>query len=298
MNKEFEKHALTHGQEGKDWLKRIPGIIKEAEVKWAIQVLPPFNLNYNYVAPATCTDGTKAVLKIGFPTDREFQTEIEALRVFEGEGINKIYEIDKQNATILIERVTPGAPLSNLEDDEKATRILAHVMKKLRKPVPPDNTFITIREWTKELTEYMNKHNHSGPLPWHLIEKAHTLFETLIKTSQPSVLVHGDLHHDNVLSSDRDEWLAIDPKGVAAEPAYETAAMIRNPYKKMDGNPNLKKILRRRIVVLAEELNFDPNRIQQWSFAQTMLSAVWSDAGSTGAQHAVRIAEALDTIIF
>src|SRR6266567_3540278 len=62
-------------------------------------------------------------------------------------------------------------------------------------------------------------------------------------SSAEPVLVHGDLHHDNVLSSARAGWLAIDPKGVAAEPAYETAAMLRNPRSKLQQHPELEQIL-------------------------------------------------------
>src|SRR6266567_6137524 len=52
-------------------------------------------------------------------------------------------------------------------------------------------------------------------------------------SSAEPVLVHGDLHHDNVLSSARAGWLAIDPKGVAAEPAYETSRYASQSQKQI-----------------------------------------------------------------
>ncbi|HYX51410.1 MAG TPA: aminoglycoside phosphotransferase family protein, partial [Ktedonobacteraceae bacterium] len=115
--------------------------------------------------------------------------------------------------------------------------------------------------------------------------------------SAEPVLVHGDLHHDNVLSAQRAEWLAIDPKGVAAEPAYETAAMLRNPQIKLQNYPDIEKILHRRILVLSEVLQIEPQRIHQWGLAQTVLSAVWSaeDEGR-GWEHAIAVAEVLDKI--
>lgn len=111
------------------------------------------------------------------------------------------------------------------------------------------------------------------------------------------MLVHGDLHHDNVLNSNRDSWLAIDPKGIAAEPAYETGAMIRNPYDKMSRQPDLKSTLSRRIAILSEELGFDRQRILQWGFAQTVLSAVWNVESAKGPEHAVMIAQVLDSLM-
>lgn len=296
MNQIFVNNALSHGDDGKKWLSKIPDIIRNAERKWSIKVNPPFDLNYNYVAPAIRKDGTQVVLKIGFPKDREFQTEIDALSIFNGDGITKLFETDQKQAVILIERIIPGKPLSTIENDEEATRILASVIKKLRKPLPPNHKFITVREWLKELKEYMKKYHGKGPLPWNLIKKANKTFEELLSTSKPEVLLHGDLHHDNVLSSNRDKWLAIDPKGIAAEPEYETSAMIRNPFEKMKNIPNLSGMLRKRILILAEELGFDPIRIHQWCFAQSVLSAVWNETGTKGSQHAIVIAEVLDSI--
>lgn len=295
MNQEFIRQALHHGKE--KWLKKIPDLIKKYEKEWTLKVLPPFNLSYNYVATAIRKDGTRVVLKIGFPKDKEFQTEIDALTVFNGEGSAKIFESDKNSAVILIERVTPGIPLSSIDDDEKATKILASVMKKLWKPLPPNNKFITISEWMTAIPKYLEKYKgKSSPLPKDLIEKANNLFTELTSTSTKPVLVHGDLHHGNVLSSNRDTWLAIDPKGIAAEREYETAAMIRNPYEKMKDEPDLKNILRKRILILAEELEFDPKRIHKWCLAQTVLSAVWNYGEIKGAQHAVKIAKVLDRI--
>jgi streptomycin 6-kinase len=100
-----------------------------------------------------------------------------------------------------------------------------------------------------------------------------------------------------VLSSERAEWLAIDPKGIAAEPAYETAAMLRNPSIKLQNNPDIAKILFHRIMVMSEALQIEPQRIHQWGLAQTVLSAVWSaEDGGTGWQYAIGVAEVLDKI--
>lgn len=298
MNDEFRQNALRNGIEGERWLNRLPDIISDYEKKWSLQVSAPFALTYNYVAPAVQADGTNAVLKIGFPKDKEFQTEIDALEIFNGDGVEKLIEADRDQSVILIERVMPGVPLSRLENDDEATRILASVMKKIRKPLPQKHQFITVTEWSRAIPQYQERYKKtSGPLPPQLVDKAGELFDELIATSATSVLVHGDLHHDNVLSSDRIEWLAIDPKGVTAEPAYETAAMIRNPYIKMTRNPQIKDIVRKRIHTLSEELELDPRRIYKWCLAQTVLSAVW-DAEDPGKrwEHTISIAQVLEDV--
>jgi len=294
MPDEFTANALSNGDDGRKWLESIPLVIASCEKKWSLKVSPPFELSYNYVAPATRADGTKAVLKIGFPKDREFKTEIQALEVFNGEGMVKLLEIDAENSAILIEQVLPGKPLSQMADDDEATKIIARVMKKLWKPLPKNHSFITVKDWSSEIFDYhKNSSNEDGLIPMYLIDKATRLFIELLDSEDEQVLVHGDLHHDNILASERDGWIVIDPKGIAAEPAYEVAAMIRNPYEKLKNIDDLDTLLRRRIKILSAELNFDPERISKWCFVQTVLSAVWNVDNKKGTDHCTRVAEAL-----
>lgn len=298
MNDDFISNALTYGKDGEEWLKQIPEIIKKYENKWSLHVLPPFNLTYNYVAPAVREDGSKVVLKIGFPQDKEFQTEISALLLFNGDASTKIVEIDREHSVFLLEHVHPGVPLSSIEDDEKATRILASVMKKLWKPLPEKHSFITVKEWAYSLYQYPTRFKGviNPPIPPSLIERAIFLLDELLETSAPVVLTHADLHHDNVLTSSRDEWLSIDPKGIVAEPVYETAAMIRNPYNKLKdiSDSDLKKLFISRINILSEDLGFDQKRIHKWCFVQTVLSGVWTVDSAKDKTHALRVARILD----
>lgn len=299
MNDDFIKHALTYGKEGERWLKQIPQIIKEYENKWKLQVLPPYKLTYNYVAPAVRNDRSKVVLKIGFPQDKEFQTEISALLLFNGDASIKILEVDREHSVILLEQAVPGLPLSLILDDDRVTRILASVMKKLWKPLPQNHSFISIKQWAQALFQYPArfKGKKNPPIPFELVEKAILFLDQLIPTSSPAVLTHADLHHDNVLSSNRDEWLSIDPKGIAAEPAYETAAMIRNPYNKLKDMQDLSKLLINRIKILSEELQIDPKRIHKWCFVQTVLSGVWTIDNSKDTTHALKVAHVLNRIV-
>lgn len=296
MDNHFEKNALSWGEGGADWLKRIPDMITEYENKWSFKAEAPFELNYNYVAPALRNDGSHVVLKIGYPEDREFQSEIAALHTFNGVGICRLLESDPVNAVMLLERVVPGTPAAEIEDDDTATRTIAIVMKQLHKPLPEKHNFITITEWVTAIPDYKAKYGNNGILPLNLVNKAEQLFKELIATSDKPVLVHGDLHHHNVLLSEECGWIAIDPKGVAAEPAYEVAAMIRNPYDKLKNITDLEPLLRRRISIFSEELGIDAQRICDWGFAQCMLSAVWSTEDVKGPSHALRVARILDTL--
>jgi len=256
-------------------MRNIPELIREFERRWKIEVGSPFVLLPNYVAPALRADGTEAVIKIGTLGDKEIQTEMDALKIYDGQGSANLLEADPEEGVLLIERLMPGTPLSAMENDAEATIVLATIIKKLWRSLPPDHRFPHIRDWAKGIEKYRDRTKQSGdPIPRRMIDKARELFDDLIASMQESVLVHGDLHHGNVLSAKREPWLVIDPKGVAAEPAYETAAMLQNPPDLLK-RTGVNQIVERRIKIMAEQLGIEGRRILHWGIAQTVLSAVW-----------------------
>ncbi len=87
--------------------------------------------------------------------------------------------------------------------------------------------------------------------------------------------LHGDLHHENTVAAQRRPWLAIDPKGVVGEPAYETGALLRNPVPQVASRPDLPRMQARRIALLSDLLGLDRERIKGWGIAQAVLAACW-----------------------
>jgi streptomycin 6-kinase len=88
-------------------------------------------------------------------------------------------------------------------------------------------------------------------------------------------LLHGDLHHDNILQNGKD-WLVIDSKGVIGESAYEEAAFIRNPMPELLTHDNTPNIIPNRITRRAGLLELPSQRIFDWYFVQAVLSWVWA----------------------
>ena len=136
--------AELYGAEGVKWLSRLPSIIADCAQRWSLRVMAPFeSLSYHYVAPAIRVDGTEVVLKVGIPT-RELSAEVEALRLFNGQGAVQLIDVNIDQGALLVERLKPGTPLSSLVDDAQATSIAARVMRQLWRPVPPDHPFSTV----------------------------------------------------------------------------------------------------------------------------------------------------------
>jgi streptomycin 6-kinase len=254
-----------YGTEGSAWLQRLPALIAECEQRWSITALAPLdNLTFNYVAPAIGADGRGLVLKLGV-VNPELLTEIEALCLFDGRGSVQLLAAAPEKGALLLERLSPGTPLSTLADDEQATSIAAGVMRQLWRPAPAGRPFPSVARWAAGLGR-LRAHfgGTTGPLPRTLVEQAEALFGDLLISMDEPVLLHGDLHHDNILAATRQPWLAIDPKGIVGEPAYEVGALLRNPWPQLLDMPQPGRILARRLDQLAAELGFDRARMVGW----------------------------------
>ncbi len=273
----FKRTILElYGSRGQRWLDSLPALLAECEQRWSIEVQPPYPLTYNYVAPALRRDGARLVLKLGVPNP-ELSSEIAALGMFAGNGAAALLEADPERGLLLLERLEPGAPLSALADDAQAVSIAARLMRQLRRPAPPNHSFPTLARWTiglKKLRPHFG--GNSGPFPSLLVDKAEKLLDELLASSPEPVLLHGDLHQDNILSAQRQAWLAIDPKGVVGEPTYETTPFLYNCIPEPIAPPELKALLARRIDQFAAELNLDRPRLLAWSVVQCVLSGWWS----------------------
>jgi streptomycin 6-kinase len=274
----FKREMIAlHGEEdGRAWLDRLPVVLDGCGRRWHITIDPPFpNLTFNYVAPARRADGTRVIVKACSPTG-EFSWESEALRLFDGHGMARLLGSDRYDEVMLLEYLHPGTTLRDIEDDELATSIAASVMREMWRPAPAQHSFKTVQDWGKGFTRLRQHYNGgSGPFRPALLEEAETLYAELCASMTDLALLHGDLHHDNILAAQRRPWLAIDPKGIIGEAAYETGSWLRNPYPGLMSLPHPRHILERRIDQFAGELGFERARIRDWAVAQAVLSAWW-----------------------
>ena len=141
----------------------------------------------------------------------------------------------------------------------------------------------------------MRHEGRTEPLDKRLVDKAEKLFAELLTSSAEPVLLHGDLHHDNVLLTEQGQYLAIDPKGVLGEPCYEVGAFLRNPLPKFLERENPRMSMRRRIDEIVDRLGFDRQRVTGWGFAQAVLSAIWCDEdGVDCSAEVMQVAEILE----
>jgi streptomycin 6-kinase len=156
-------------------------------------------------------------------------------------------------------------------EDEEATNILAQVIGKLAGHVAPAEC-PTVDDWGRGFDRYLETDDRQ--IPRELIEEASALYRDLASSQRNVMLLHGDLQHYNVLFDNTRGWVAIDPKGVVGELEYELNALLRNPVElpEVFADPNT---INRRLDTLTTLLDLDHTRALNWSFAQSVLSAIW-----------------------
>jgi streptomycin 6-kinase len=289
----------TFGEAGVGWLARLPVLLAECADQWSLTELEPVaELSYNFVATARRGDGAQVMLKVGVPNP-ELDSEMAALRVYDGRGAARLLAADEGRSAMLLERLQPGVPLARLGDDEEATRIAARVMRALWRRPPADHSFRSVRDWAAGLVR-MRGHfgGGTGPFPRELTEKAERLSAELLDSMAEQVLLHGDLHHWNILSAEREPWLAIDPKGILGEPAYEVGPLLLNQLYWDKKEPDPHQVTARRVAILAEELGFERERLLAWGVARAVLSAWWCIEDRMDCHEgAIRCAEIMDRVL-
>ncbi|HEV2529977.1 MAG TPA: aminoglycoside phosphotransferase family protein [Thermomicrobiales bacterium] len=291
-----ETIILRHGDDGRAWVDGLPGRLAELRERWQVRLGDAFSYgSVNFVAPGTRADGTPVVLKAAY--DRaSLVPEIEALRLADGSGLVPIIELAPEGDAYLMRRAVPGDELIDHPDDEEASRILGRTMAALWRPIPAVHPFPTVVGWGQGFDRMRERYGGgTGPLPAELTARAERMYAELLSTSAEPVVLHGDLHHHNVLR-DGDEWSAIDPKGVVGEPAYEIGAMMRNRLPDLSDPEAARAILLRRLAIVAEETGLDADRLRRWTVAQALLTAWWvvEDQGPfEWAEDVIRTAELL-----
>ena len=268
--------------------------IARCQQKFNLQINDPVeHRTRNFVFNAIQQDGQGIIVKFWFCAE-EIKQEVAALKILAGNGIVRLIDADLEDNVLLLEKLFPGEMLSTIKDDRKATQIAAEVMQKIWKPLSDEHEFPTTQQWFERLNQAINLPDR---FPAKMIDKAKGIAADLHQDRQQQVLLHGDLHHFNILSSMRQPWLAIDPKGVIGEREYELGALLRNPVPNIVTTMNTQKVLANRIAQLTEILNFDRQRIINWAFAQAVLAAVWAlEDDSKDWELFLKCAEVLATI--
>lgn len=230
--------------------------------------------------------GEALVLKCVLP-GRSAEAERLSLAAFAGRGVPRVLAADPAEGLLLLERVAPGIVLRHLtqHDDDAATRAAGLLIATLPVPAPAAGPFLTVTGWLGALRAA------EGRLPAAALDRASGLLTDLTAGAAERLLLHGDLHHDNILRRG-EGWCAIDPKGLIGERAAEAAPLLRR-----HADPAVPEQPRRRAAIVAETTGLDLGRIAAWGYAGAVVTAAQIVVRGTHPARKLAVAEALPPLI-
>jgi streptomycin 6-kinase len=271
----FRQNVIgLYGAKGEKWLSDLPQMLEKTCTKWNLTLEDYFpNLSFNFVAKCSDKNGEKYVLKVGVPDeDSPLLTEKRALEAFDGQGAVKVLRYDDKLCAMLLERANSGKILSEVcgEDYLKAVDIAIEVLKKLPRNPPNKTQFINLETWIDGLNSAVTE--KFAP---EKVAKAQEFFAALIEPFERKILLHGDVHFDNILSAKREPFLLIDPKGLIGEIGYEIAVFLNDLAGWTEHLANRKTILDKAIKRFSKEFAVSEQNLRKWCFAFAVLSAWW-----------------------
>jgi streptomycin 6-kinase len=242
--------------------------LAECARRWRLAIGEPYPEGAaGYAVRAQLPDGTPAVLKLIHP-HREAEHEADALALWDGAGAVRLLDRDDERGAILMERCEPGTPLS-AAGAEAALDVLIGLLPRLW--VPAGAPFHTLADEAAWWVSYLPGEWEAAGRPFErrLLDAAREALEALAPAQGEQVLLHQDLHADNVLAAEREPWLVIDPKPLTGEREFAVAPIVRSTEL-----GHSRRAVVHRLDRLSAELGLDRDRARGWTIGQTIAWAI------------------------
>jgi streptomycin 6-kinase len=248
----------------RDWLERVPDLLEAAAAPWGLTLGEAYPQGAaGHVVRALLPDGTPAALKLIFP-HREGEHEADALAVWDGDGAVRLLAVDDEGWSMVMERCEPGDLLAH-SDPETALDVLAALLPRLWRTVAePFHTLADeVAVWLEEIPAAWELAER--PIDRELLDETMNALDELSRSQGEEVLLHQDLHTDNVLAAEREPWLVIDPKPLRGEREFSVAPIVRDYVLGHSQGDVVRRLDR-----LTSELDLDRDRARWWTIGQTV----------------------------
>ncbi len=256
-------------EEADRWLAALPALVTAELARLRLtldRVLDPGGSLALVAYVHRDDDLAPAVLKVSLRTPGTAH-EAEALTAWAGRGAVLLLGTaapDPGTTVLLLERLHGEIPLRSLAEP-KAMLEATSLLHRLWTPVPPGHTLPGLPAPSPAAT--------AADLPAEaepLLAEAEEAAAALTASATEEFLLHGDFHHGNVLAADRAPWLAIDPRPLVGERAYDLARLTLDRADTLVGSPGLPAAVRRRLHQLAEALEVDRDRLRGWTLVRAV----------------------------
>ncbi|WP_162467276.1 aminoglycoside phosphotransferase family protein [Streptomyces cavernae] len=249
------------------FIAALPGRVEEFLGRWGLRIDgPSMHGVAALVLPVVRADGSSAVLKLQH-LDAETEGEAVALRVWDGDGAVRLLDHDEATGTMLLERLDAGRMLTYVPDTREGVLVIARLLARLTSGPAPQgmrrlgDIAADMLERTPPVLARI-----TDPVDRRLVADCAAAVREVMDEPGDRLL-HWDLHFDNVLASDREPWLAIDPKPLAGDPGFDLWPALDNRFEPDE--------VRWRFDAMTEVLGLDRNRAAAWTLGRVLQNALW-----------------------
>lgn len=205
------------------------------------------------------------------------RSEYQALIDFAGERCCSVYEFNEKEGLLLEERILPGSTLRQERSFQKRMDEFAGLFLSIH-PVGTDRTYNTYLQWIKNAVIFCESDQNANrsvnfPSLFRAGKTMIRLTEALFK-KHDSVLLHGDLHHDNILKRSDGVYCMIDPKGVMGPAVFDVGRFLLNEIDCAIGHGK-KEHITKAVQILGEKLSFSEKELFQVLYIEAWLACVW-----------------------
>ncbi|MGW4456554.1 aminoglycoside phosphotransferase family protein [Streptomyces albidoflavus] len=272
---EFVRTTVAReGDTGAAWLAGLPGIVAELLERWGcVPEGEVLHGGVGLVVPVRrAAGGAPGVIKVSFPHPGNVH-EPDAFAVWGGRGAVLLHERDDARYAMLLERAGSSS-LAEVPDADEVAEVAGLLSRRLAVPAPPHLPRLWERaaEWEAELLRDAAEVPHA--LPGRALDAALATVREAGR-HRPATMVHGDLHPRNILRADREPWLAVDPKGLTGDPAYDGGTLLKTRTPVLLSSADPLKDAHRTLAVFAEAAGLDRDRVTRWAQLLLVQGVFW-----------------------
>ncbi len=275
------------GPPGADWVRTVPRLVDEALARWDLVVDGAPRTGWTALVVPVRRGAEALALKVVWPHP-EAEHEALALRTWAGGAAVRLVAALPSEGLLLLERLDTEDLTATW--DEEACRVVGGLLRRLHVPAPP-----RLPGLGEYLAPHLHRMAHRPAVPRRLATRTDGLARELLG-DDPGLLLHTDLHYENVLRSPERGWTAIDPKPVAGHPGFDLWPVLRNRADELGTGAAFRWSVRHRLAVVAEAAGVDPDEARAWTLLRAGIEVSWASVveGEEGLTTCIALHKALD----
>ena len=240
---------------GKDFVQSLPEKLAIYIKKWRLNNFSLIEYySNNCLLMCESSRYGECVIKI-FPSGYEYYiNEARSLAEVSGKcGYVKVYEYDEEHSVLLLERISPGTMLKNEKSiDVRISKFVdvwqnAHIT-----PNKPEafESWLDVVEQTANNVYLKNNNDILKQTAEQMVSVCKELYDLYPE----KLLLHSDLHGENLLKNKNGDYTIVDPHGRIGPKVYDLGRFISNEHNNAakDNRTNLVKHIVSQISMNAE----------------------------------------------